>query len=204
MNKLIGFLLSSMVFIGSAQAQSDDTLPEYNNHLSIEPFTFFAGGIQVGYERNLGEYGAIKLLVGYYHREDPTFLYPYGTLLRGANAQLTAKRFFRTEKSAPVRFYIGALAIYKYGELSTLDWVDSPLSMVPIERDYNASALGLGTVFGLAIYTKPGFYMDFSLGGMMAFSLGDQEGAEALHEPIVNPYLSGVAPRMNVGIGYSF
>jgi hypothetical protein len=204
MKKLMGFLFSLLIFIGSTLAQSEDAVPEYKNHLSIEPFTFFAGGIQVGYERNIGQYGALKLLVGYYHREDPYLIYSNGTLLRGANAQFTAKRFFRTKETAPSRFYMGALGLFKFGELNTLETYDFPQTGVALEKTRQAAAVGVGTVFGLTIYTKPGFYMDFSLGGMMNFSLGPEDDADYLHAPVVNPYLTGVAPRMNIGIGYSF
>ncbi len=185
-------------------AQTENEKHVYRNHLTIEPLTFLAGGIQIGYERNLGSRSALKILAGYYHNQEPSLLYPMATRLEGGNIQLTAKRFFQAEESSPTRFYMGALGLFKLGELDTMLDTDYPQMTIIEEKTYDASAIGVGTVFGLSIYTQAGFHMDISLGGMMNFSLSPREDAEFLHAPLVNPYLTGVAPRMNFGIGYSF
>lgn len=177
----------------------------YKNAFFLDPLGFFGSGIQLGYERNIGEYNGLKLEAGYYTKDDP-WVYDAESM-NGFNVQLFYKRYFDATAIKKMRFYFGAMAIYKQIDLKgayDYDVVSENEYSYTEKRDMNANAYGGGILFGTNVMFENHFYMDYSFGGTILATESDPDDVEQLHLGLINPYKSGITPRFNIAIGYAF
>ena len=196
---LIAALLQPLLFFG--QSDDDDL---YRNAVTITPIAFLRSGIQLGYERNIGYYNGLKLEAGYFTKDDP--LSYDASSMSGFSAQLFYKRYFNPLELREIRFYFGAMGIYKQIALTDVNSTNSSddVYMYSSYGDISVNAYGGGIIFGGNVFFENHFYMDYSIGGTVLATDSDPADVDEVHIGIINPYKRGITPRLNIAVGYAF
>jgi len=189
-------------------SQKPDTV-NYKNMLTLEPLSFFASGLQLGYERQFGKLNAAKLQLGYYSNQDPVF-YDEAEEMSGFNSQLTYKRFLLPMVEGKFRIYFGVIGVFKQITISDYSYINidrsdpnSPVYQTH-EKDITANSYGGGVLFGGSLVFINRFFVDMNIGSALMVSGDDKDDLSDVHIDVVNPYKSGMIPRLNFSIGYAF
>jgi hypothetical protein len=212
MKKILLLLSFLSPFVGLTQKSPTTENKRLNNSIALEPLAFLGSGMQLSYDRDFGVYNGLKLIAGYYAKDEP--LAYDAQSMNGFNGQLIYKRYLDPYNSGDLRFYFGLIGLYKQiflddfsddGYWEELDELGNPITIhSELKRDINVGAFGGGLLIGSSVKFENQFYTDISLGGVILVSNGDKNDARDAHIPLVNPYKSGIVPRFNIGIGYAF
>lgn len=156
--------------------------------LFIQPLSLIVGGGELGIEHLYMQNNSIRLMLGYFYRED---FFLYGSTYEGFRAELQ-HRFYLSDDPLKGNFndlYVSPYLYYKQIEILN--------QFVPGNRF--TSAVSGGLLIGYQKMFKKNFTGDFFIGG--GYLSPNRAGASFVHIPVVNPYRRGIFIRAGFAFG---
>ena len=201
MKKMIGFCLVLLLLATGTRsfaqigALTEPTDRNVKNVVSMYPFPFLANSFVLGYERKVSGVVGLKVIGGYTLADESNYYEVSNLEEFYVEGQL--RRYMGDSTSALKGIYIAPYVLYKQfaGEKPIHNGQFSQLTAI------NASATGVGVVFGYQFLSKAGVTLDSYIGGGMLFSTGDSKEIPNLG---INPYRRGTALQIGVNLGFAF
>jgi hypothetical protein len=205
---LFAILLVVFSFSAFAQQRVTDSLNNtYKQEILLNPINFIAGGFEVGYGKIRGNKN-MRLLVGYYFLEEPSFLDDDDF---SVDEKYTNMEGFRGEFQylylAPTRnnfrYYVGGFITLKNISLQVSKKVTMPTSSITTEYTAKAFAGSLGIIFGTRIYTYENIFVDVFTGGGLTIPFSSSN-IDDVNFGAISPVKKSINPRGGLTLGYAF
>ncbi len=193
---ILSFLFFTGIFSLNSFAQEDNVYPKYKNEFKIGFFQFFTSTLHFEYEGYVTDRASLNLSAGFTLRED------YEEEILGYNAGL-ALRFYAFQGNEREQFFrFGGVYFSPYASYREIN-VEYKQSYYQEEGDYRYQLIHAGVMGGVKFFMADRLTFDFSLGGGLQYSFGD-ESDNGLYMFVIDPAYSGIYPRANFTFGFRF